>query len=129
MVKNEPVAEPAPAPLAADALPLLFAANPMANEALLPEVADVVCEAVAPVVPPGVVCCTAAPLLLLLDVPLVVPAVRPMMAVWPCETDWLAEAELALAVVVPVPKVSEAAAAMPVRAKNATVARSSFFTG
>ena len=50
-----------------------------------------------------------------------------MIAVCPVEIDWLADAEFALDVVVPVPKVSEAACAAPVRATNATVASSRFF--
>ena len=56
MVKNAPLAVPAPAPVAADADPLLLAARPIAKLALLPDVVEVVFEAVAPVVPPGVVC-------------------------------------------------------------------------
>ena len=72
-------------PFAPAVEPLKFAAPPMANEALLAWVCDVLVWLDVPVVPPGVVCEVPVAVPVFWPAPVVVPAVTPAIAVTPTE--------------------------------------------
>ena len=85
MVKKLPVVAAPEAPFAPEVEPLVLAATPIANEALLACVIDVLVWLDVPVEPPGVVCEVALAVPAFCPAPLVVPAVTPMIAVAPFE--------------------------------------------
>ena len=83
MVKKLPVVAAPEVPLAPELDPLVLAATPIANDALLACVIEVLLCVAVPVVPPGVVCEVAAAVPVFWPAPDVVPAVTPMIAVAP----------------------------------------------
>ena len=109
MVKKLPVVAAPELPLAPAFDPLTLIAPPMANEALFAWVCDVLTWVDVPVVPPGVVCEVPVAEPLFCPAPLVVPAVKPTMAVAPLDALFALDAPWLTVWLDPVARVSEAA--------------------